>query len=458
MVGPKYKAPALPVTPAFKEPPPDQFKESKDWKQAEPGQPVLPPTWWDIFGDPQLTELEAKAAADNQDLKALEARFREARAAIRISRSAQFPSISVGPSINTLRDSSNKPYFPIPAKATGDFLLPFDLNYEIDLWGRIRRGVTAAKEQAQAVNDDLAAARLSIQAEVAYDYFEVRSADAQKRLLDDTVKAYSDAVQLTSNRFEGGAAPKSELAQAQTQLETARAEDTDIDTGRAEYEHAIAVLTGQPPAAFNLPPREAQLKIPSIPVGLPSQLLERRPDIAAAERRVAAANEQIGIARAAFFPTLSIGALAGLEGTSILNWFNWPSRFWAVGSTMTQTLFDAGRRRATSEVAIASYDETVAGYRETALQAFQQVEDNLAALRVLEKEAGQQHAAVGFAQESLQLATNRYQGGVDNYLQVITAQTIALSDERVEIDIQRRRMEASVLLVKALGGGWKPTP
>jgi NodT family efflux transporter outer membrane factor (OMF) lipoprotein len=454
-VGPKYARPSVPITPAFKEPPPDQFKESKDWQLAHPGQPDLPPDWWRVFGDPQLTELEEKAAAENQDLKAAEARFREARAMIKFNRSAQFPTISVGPGISSLRDSSNRPYFPANSASTGDFLLPFDLSYEVDLWGRVRRSVTAAREQAQATAGDLATAKLSIQAELAFDYFELRSADAQKRLLDDTVKAYTDALQLTTNRFEGGAAPKADVAQAKTQLETTRAQDTDIDAQRAQFEHAIAVLIGQPPASFSLAPRIESLKVPSFPVSIPSELLERRPDIAAAERRVAASNEQIGIARAAFYPTLSIGAAAGLEGTSLLNWFNWPSRFWAVGGSMTQTLFDAGRRRATSDAAIANYDATVAGYRETTLSAFQQVEDNLAALRVLEHEAVQQHDAVTSAEESLQIFTNRYQGGVDNYLQVITAQTIALTNERTEIDILRRRVEASVLLIKALGGGWK---
>ena len=453
MVGPKYSKPSVPMTAAYKEPPPESFKETKDWKTAQPGAPEISIKWWEIFGDPQLNALEEQVAPGNQDLKAAEARFREARALIRFNRAAQFPTISVGPSISSLRPSSNRPNFP-NSSATGDFVLPFDLSYEVDLWGRVRRTVAAAREATQASAADLAAATLSIQAEVAFDYFELRSADTQKRLLDDTVKAYADALQLTKNRFEGGAAPKSDVAQAQTQFDTTRAQDTDIGVQRAAFEHAIAVLLGKPPATFSLPAAPLDLHPPAIPVGLPSQLLERRPDIAAAERRVAEANEQIGIARAAFFPTLTLGAAAGLEGTSIVNWLNWPSRFWAVGATMTQTLFDAGRRRATSEAAIAGYDATVAGYRQTTLSAFQQVEDNLAALRILEEEGQQQRDAVAAAHESLQLFTNRYQGGVDNYLQVITAQTIALTNERTDIDILRRRMDASVLLIKALGGGW----
>jgi NodT family efflux transporter outer membrane factor (OMF) lipoprotein len=252
----------------------------------------------------------------------------------------------------------------------------------------------------------------------------------------------------------GGASPKSDVAQAQTQLDTTTAQETDIDVERAQYEHAIAVLLGKPPAQFSLTAEPLHAEPPVIPVGLPSQLLERRPDIAAAERRIEEANEQIGIARAAFFPTVMLSATGGFEGASILSWLNWPSRFWAVGPSLAETLFDVGRRRASSDVAIAGYDAAVATYRQTALTAFQQVEDNLAALRVLESEEKQQRDAVASAEESLQLFTNRYQGGVDNYLQVITAQTTALTSERYEIDIQRRRVDASVLLVKALGGGW----
>jgi NodT family efflux transporter outer membrane factor (OMF) lipoprotein len=454
MVGPKYSRPSAPMTPAFKEPLPDSFKETKDWKVGQPGAPSLSAKWWEIFGDPPLNALEEQVASGNQDLKVAEARFRQARAMIRVNRAAEFPTISTGPSIASLRDSGNKPYFPVPPASTGDFVLPFDFSYELDLWGRVRRTVNASREEAQASAADLATATLSIQAELAFDYFELQAADAQQQLLDDTVTAYTNALQLTVNRFEGGASPKSDVAQAQTQLENARAQDTDVGVQRAQYEHAIAILLGKPPAAFGEPPTPLSVEPPAIPVGLPSQLLERRPDVAASERRVAEANEQIGIARAAFFPTVTLGGSAGLEGTSILNWLNWPSRFWAVGPSLAQTLFDAGRRRATSDAAIAGYDAAVATYRETTLTAFQQVEDNLAALRILEREERQQRNAVASAQESLELFTNRYQGGVDNYLQVITAQTIALSDERNEIDIQRRRIDASVLLIKALGGGW----
>jgi NodT family efflux transporter outer membrane factor (OMF) lipoprotein len=454
MVGPKYVKPDTPMTTSFKEAPPESFKETKDWKFAQPGAPSLPAKWWEMFGDAQLTALEQQVVAGNQDLKIAEARFRHARALIRVNRASEFPTISTSPGIASLRNSQNQPYFALPAAATSEFVLPFDLSYEADLWGRVRRTVNTSREEAQAVAADLATATLTIQAELAYDYFELRAADAQKQLLDDTVKAYTDALQLTRNRFEGGAAPKSDVAQAQTQLDTALAQQTDIEVQRAQYEHAIATLLGKPPAAFSLAAKPLNPAPPVIPVGLPSELLERRPDIAASERRVQEANEQIGIARAAFFPSLTLGASAGFEGTSILNWLNWPSRFWAVGPSLAETFFDAGRRRAGSDAAIAGYDAAVASYRETTLTAFQQVEDNLAALRILENEDRQQRDAVASAQESLQIFINRYQGGVDNYLQVITAQTIALTNERNEIDIQRRRMDASVLLIKAVGGGW----
>jgi NodT family efflux transporter outer membrane factor (OMF) lipoprotein len=459
MVGPKYVKPSAPLAPEFKEQPPDSFKEVDGWKPAQPGDQALRGNWWEIFGDPQLNALEGELTLSNQDLKVAEARLREARATIRYNRSQEFPTISTSPSIANERESNNTPYFPASEAATnsntGAFTLPVDFSYEIDLWGRVRRTVNASKEEAQATAADLQTARLSLHAELAIDYFELRSADVQKQLLDDTVNDYTNALKLTQNRFEGGAAPKSDVAQAQTQLDGARVQDTDITVMRAQYEHAIATLIGKPPAKFSIAPApKTVLNLPVIPVGLPASLLERRPDIAADERRVAEANDQIGIARAAYFPTLSLGAEGGFAGTSAADWFNWPSRMWALGPQLSETLFDAGRRRAVSESATANYDGTVATYRQTALTAFQEVEDNLAALRILEKEAQQQHEATSSAQETLQLFTNRYEGGVDNYLQVITAQTVTLANERNDIDIQRRRMDASVLLVKALGGGW----
>jgi NodT family efflux transporter outer membrane factor (OMF) lipoprotein len=446
-VGPKYARPSVPTAPT------DAFKEVDGWKTAQPSDQLQRGAWWEIFGDSKLNELEAELTTSNQDLKVAQARFQEARALVRFNRASLYPTISTAPEIASIRDSANQPYLPATS-TTGQFVLPFDLSYEVDVWGRVRRTVAASREEAQATAADLETVSLSLHAELAYDYFELRSADAQQQLLDDTVKTYQESLQLTINRFEGGAAPKSDVAQAQTQLQTTEVQDTDVAVQRAAFEHAIAVLIGKPPAAFNIPASPLHVQPPDISAGLPSQLLERRPDIAAGERRVAEANEQIGIARAAYFPTIILSATAGLEGNSITNWFTWPSRFWAVGPTALETLFDAGRRRATSQGAVANYDATVAGYRETTLTALQQVEDNLAALRILEQEARQQQEATASAQESLQIFNDRYIGGVDPYLQVLTAQTIALQNERNDVDILRRRMDASVLLIKSLGGGW----
>jgi NodT family efflux transporter outer membrane factor (OMF) lipoprotein len=446
-VGPRYTRPTVPAAPT------DAFKETDGWKMAQPSDQMLRGKWWEVFGDSELNALENELILSNQDLKVANARFVQARAIVHFNRAAEFPTISTSPGIASLHDSANKPFFPT-TETTGDFALPFDLSYELDVWGRVRRTVSASREEAQATAGDLQTVSLSLHAELAFDYFELRSADAQKRLLDDTVKAYRDALQLTVNRFEGGAAPKSDVAQARTQLETTLVQDTDVSVQRAQFEHAIAVLLGKPPAALSLPASPLNLAPPGISAGVPSQLLERRPDIAAAERRVAEANDQVGIARAAFYPTIILSASAGLEGNSITNWFTWPSRFWAVGPSLFEPLFDAGRRHATSQAAQANYDATVANYRQSTLTAFQQVEDNLVALRILSQEAQQQKEATASAEESLQIFTDRYIGGADPYLQVLTAQTIALQNERNDVDILRRRMDASVLLVKALGGGW----
>ena len=457
MVGPKYTKPDAPSAPAFKET--SEPRAGDGWKVAQPSDGVLRKKWWETYDDVKLNELEDQVEPSNQTVKIAEANFRQARTAIRFNRSAEAPTIGTSPSIASIRASANQPYFPtnLANNGTGEFTLPFDLSYEVDLWGRIRRSVTAAREGAQASAADLATVLLSIHAEVAIDYFEVRSADAQEKLLNDTVSAYQEALELTQNRFQGGAAPKSDVAQAQTQLNAARVLATDIEVQRAQYEHALAILIGKPPAAFSLPPVPLNIQspqLPSVPVALPAQLLERRPDIAAAERRMAASNEQIGIAQAAYYPTLNLAAAAGLEGSSLLNWFNWPSRFWAVGPSLSETLFDGGRRRATTESARAGYDASVANYRQTVLTSFQQVEDNLVVLRELSTESAQQHEATASAEESLRLFQNRYAGGVDTYLQVVTSQTTALANERNDIDLMRRRLEANVLLIKAIGGGW----
>jgi NodT family efflux transporter outer membrane factor (OMF) lipoprotein len=459
MVGPQYKRPAAITTPSFKEEAPATQAEGSDgWKPGQPSDQKLKGDWWLMYQDQQLDTLEAQVNTANQTLKAAEANFRVARAAIGYARANEAPTIGVEPGASSVRESANEPYFltNLANNGTGNFVLPFDMNYEVDLWGRIRRSVTAAREQAQASAADIESVRLSLHAELATDYFGLRSADSQTKLLDDTVKAYQNALQLTQQRFNGGLALRSDVTQAEAQLDQAMVQRSDIEVQRTQFEHAIAVLIGKPPAALTIAPipLDVEMPMPAIPGLLPSELLERRPDIAADERRMAAANEQIGIAQAAYYPSLSLSALVGMQGTSALNWFAWPSRFWAVGSTFSETLFDAGRRRATTESARAGYDATVATYRQTTLGAFQQVEDNLAALRVLQAEAEQQHHATNAAIESLQTFNQRYEAGLDLYLEVITSQTAALADQRNDIDIRRRQLDASVLLIKALGGGW----
>ena len=457
-VGPKYVTPTVPMTDTFKEATPADYRTAGTWLPAQPSDQFSRGKWWQIFGDPELDTLEDELTTSNQNLKIAADRFSEARAMIGYQRASEFPTIGVGTNTSSLQDSAHQPYFLIPnPPPEGELQLSFDLNYEIDLWGRIRRTVAAAREEGQASAADLATVSLSLHAELAMDYIELRAADAQERLLDDTVKAYSDALRLTQNRLAGGYAPESDVAQAQTQLDTTRVQETDIGVMRAQYEHAIAVLIGKPPAAFSLPPAPLDLQPPEVPPGIPSELLQRRPDIAAAERRVAEANEQIGIAQAAYYPSLTFSALSGFEGTSAATMFGWPSLFWAVGTQVAQQLFDGGRRKAQSKIARAAYDASVATYRQTVLTAFQQVEDNLAALRILGDEAQQQREAVEAADKSLHIFTNLYVGGEDPYLQVITAQTVALMNQRNDVDIERRRMEASILLVKALGGGWNVT-
>jgi NodT family efflux transporter outer membrane factor (OMF) lipoprotein len=455
-VGPKYSRPSVTTPAAYKENSPQSPEQAGIWKPAQPSDQDLRGKWWETFGDPQLNALEEQVTVSNQDLKAAEARFREARAMVGFNRAAEFPTIAVGPSASYVKDSNNTPAFPttVSRNGAGDFLLPVDLSYEVDLWGRVRRTVAAAREETQATAADLATASLSLHAELAIDYFELRSADTQKEILNNTVKAYTDAYQLTETRFEGGASPRSDVAQAKTQLEDARVQDTDVAVQRAAYEHAIAVLMGKPPAEFSLAAAPLNLNPPVIPTAVPSELLERRPDIAAAERRVAEANEQIGIAKAAYYPTLSLNGSAGFESTHVANLLSGPNALWAVGPQLIETLFDGGRRRATSQAAWANFDAQTANYRQTTLTGFQQVEDNLAALRILEREGQQQRDATASADDWLEVSTNRYTGGVDNYLQVIIAQTTDLTNQRNEVDILRRRMDASVLLIKALGGGW----
>jgi NodT family efflux transporter outer membrane factor (OMF) lipoprotein len=454
MVGPKYSKPAALTAPADAGQPPAEFKESNGWKQAKPAEETLAQDWWRIFGNPELNGLEAQVDVSNQTIKAAEAQFRQARALVAESRAGLYPTISTNPGIGANRNSSTTALNVPGLGEYGNFVLPFDLTYELDAWGRIRRSIEAARADMQATAADLAAVRLSTHAELAIDYFEMRSLDAQKQLLESTLATYQKALDFNQNRFAGGLASGAEVAQARTQLETTRAQSIDVGAARAQFEHAIAILAGRSPESLSLAEAPLATAPPAIPTGIPSQLLERRPDIAAAERRMAAANEQIGIAQAAFYPTLQITASGGFQSGSIVDWFNWPSRFWALGPNALQTLFDAGRRRAAAEAAAAGYDATVADYRQSALNAFRDVEDSLATLRVLEQESDAQRVAVEAARHSLELSTNRYTGGLVTYLEVFTAQSTALANERIEVDLLRRRMDACVLLIKALGGGW----
>ena len=447
-VGPRYSRPSAPVPPAYKEEPPG-------WKTAQPSDQIARGKWWEIFGDQQLNGLEDQVTVGNQNLKAAFAQFQQARALVRFNRADHYPTVTAGVSGSRNHLSSNRGVATSLSKNTyTDITVPVNVSYEPDLFGRIRRTVEASRAGAQASAGDLESLRLSLQSDLAVDYFQLRTLDAEEHLLNDTVAAFEKALQLTQDRYRGGVASAVDVAQAQTQLETTRAQAIDVQVLRSQFEHAIATLIGQPASSFSIPVAPWTMPPPATPPGLPSDLLERRPDIAAAERRVAAANAEIGVARAAYFPVFTLSATGGYESSKITNLFTGPSGFVSAGASALVTAFDVGRRRALSEEARAAYDQTVANYRETVLTAFQEVEDNLAALRILENEAKTQDTAVAAAQHSLDLSTNRYKGGVVSYLEVITAQSIALTDERAAVDILRRRMTASVQLIEALGGGW----
>jgi NodT family efflux transporter outer membrane factor (OMF) lipoprotein len=448
VVGPKYHQPAVQAPPAY--------KEVGDWKPAQPNDQNLGGSWWTIFQDPQLNELEDQINVSNQNLKAAEAQFRQSRATLRYYRADYYPTVTTAPSATRQRTSSRRP----PPTSTfdgityNDFVLPFDVSYQADVWGRVRKNVESYREQAQASAADLATVNLSMHADLAVDYFQARSLDAEEQLLNTTVTQYEQALELTENRFQGGIASEVEVEQSKTILQTTRAQAIDVGVARAQYEHAVAILIGKPPAEFSLPPLPLTAPPPHIPLGMPSDLLERRPDIASAERLVASANAQIGVAKSAYYPTISLGASGGFESSAITTLINGPSGLWSIGLSAAETIFDAGRRRALTDQARAAYDSQVATYRQTVLNGFQQVEDNLAAVRILENEAKVQDEAVVAAQHSLDLSITRYKGGVTSYLEVITAQNAALTDEVTAVNILGRRMANTVLLIQALGGGW----
>jgi len=451
MVGPNYRRPPAAAPPTYKELPPAGSPQASEWAPAQPNDAMARGKWWEIYNDPELNALEEQVSVSNQNLIAAEAQFREAKFAVRIARSNLYPTVSGAPSIVNSRVTGTN-----SGNAYTTYELPVDVSYQADIWGSIRRSIVASAEAAQASDAQLENARLSYQAELAQDYFELRGTDGEKELLDTTVKSYQDYLKLTQERFDSGVASGSDVAQAQTQLETARAQMIDFDVARTQYEHAIAVLAGKAPADLSISAGGIKITPPPVPVGIPSNLLERRPDIAAAERQMAQANEQIGIAQSAYYPTLTLatGSGVGLGSADFLKWFSWPSRFFSVGPQLAETLFDAGRRHATVNQSQAAYDATVANYRQTVLTAFQQVEDSLAALRVLENEAKAEDDAVQAAQNSLDISTYQYKAGVVNYLTVITEQAILLQDQEQALNILTRRMSSSVLLIEALGGGW----
>ena len=451
-VGPDYVRPE-----AVKVMPP-AFKEISGWKVAEPKDDRIQGPWWQIYGDPLLNSLEDKVSVSNQNIKMAEAQFQQARALVMAARSAYFPTIGIGASFarstNSTTTTSNFVGIPIQRTNSSDYSLPVSASWEPDIWGKVRRSVESNRANAQASAADLAGAKLSYQTELAQDYFQLRALDAQKKLFDTSVALYEESLSLTTNRYNAGVASEADIAQADTLLKTTKAQAIDIGVLRAQLEHAVALLTGTPASSFSLPAGPLLASVPAVPVGVPSELLERRPDVAAAERQMAAANAQIGVAEAAYYPSLTLSASGGFQSSSWSKWLTWPSRFWSFGPSVEWTIFDGGLRKAQTEEARAAYDINVATYRETTLVAFQEVEDNLAALRILEDEAQALDEAVKSAQKATAITTNQYKAGTAAYLNVITSETAELGNERTAINVLGQRLNASVLLIKALGGGW----
>ena len=450
-VGPDYVKPAVSVPANYKE----AAADGTSWKIAQPGDRVSRGKWWAVYNDALLNALQDVVTSSNQDLKVAQSRYAQARALVEGARGNYLPTVSAGTSVSRLRNSANA-FGSTPSNVgpANSFRLPLDVSWELDIWGRVRRAVESSEASAQAFAADLETIKLSLQAELAVNYFLLRGIDSERLLLERTFVSYRKAFELTTNRHEGGIASDSDVAQAETQLKTAEAQAIDLRVRRAQLEHAIAVLIGKTPSEFSMPQVGLDTLPPDVPLVMPSALLERRPDIASAERQMASANAQIGVAKAAFYPTVSIGATAGFASSKASNWLDWPSRFWSIGPAAALTLFDGRRRRAVSDQAQAAYDGTVAAYRQTVLNAFQDVEDNLAELSILAEEAKIEAAAVTASRRAVAQITNRYEAGAASYLEVVVAQTFALTNERAAADISRRRMMASVRLIKALGGDW----
>ncbi|MGV8059175.1 MAG: efflux transporter outer membrane subunit [Smithellaceae bacterium] len=440
-VGPDYTRPDVTV--------PAAFKELKGWREAQPRDQEIPTKWWEAFGDSFLNSLEEQVNVSNQSVALAESQYRQALAQVQLARAGYFPTIGAGASFTRSAQAGdgNSP--------VNQHQVALNASWELDVWGKVRRQVEAGTASAEASFADLQAMRLSMQAELALNYFQLRTLDAQKKSLNDTVAAYERVLELTQNRYNAGVAAKADVVQAQTQFKSAQAQAMDVGIQRAQTEHAIALLIGKSPADFSLVPVEFKLPQLKIPISLPSDLLERRPDIASAERKMAAANAQIGVAKAAYYPSLSLSGSLGYLSADLATLFTTPHFFWALGPmTLAATVFDGGARQAQTKQTMAAYDGTVAYYRQTVLTGFQEVEDNLVALRILDEEAQVQEQAVNSARESVALTTNQYKAGVVGYLNVVTVQTIALANERTAISINGQRLKAAALLVKALGGGW----
>jgi NodT family efflux transporter outer membrane factor (OMF) lipoprotein len=456
---PKYAKPPVQTPAAFKEIPPE-FKEGSGWKIAQPGDDKIRAKWWEIYNDPQLNTLEEQVQVSNQSIASAEAAFRASRALVISARAALAPILSASPAFTNSRTSANTRtnistvQSSNSGRAVNNWFFPVDVSYTLDFWHRIRNTILVNTYQAQASAADVATALLTIQGELATDYFEIRELDAQRGLLEETVANYRQTLQLTETLFNAGIDSEEDVAQSQTQLDTALAQLTDVGVARATLEHAIATLIGKPASNFALPAMQFVATPPEVPVAVPSTLLERRPDIAANERLVAAANTEIGVVRAAYYPDVTLSGSGGFQAASFTKWFAWPSRFWSIGPQLSEEVFDAGIRRAQTDQARALYDQNVANYRQTVLTAFQAVEDQLSTLRILQNELAQQRTAIGSAQHSLDLSLTRYKTGVDSYLNIITAQNTVLTNRLTELQIRLRQMSASVSLVIALGGGW----
>jgi len=430
---------------------PAAYKEAGDWQKANPQDALIRGEWWKIFNDPRLDALEEQVNISNQNIVAAEAQYAQAYALVQAARSALFPTLSTTSSYTRSHGSSNTKE---GKSAVSDTLLNADVSWELDLWGKIRRTMEANRASAQASKSDLENIRLSAQAQLAQDYFQLCSLDTQKKILDDTLVIYQKFLTLTKNRYASGVAAESDVLQAQTQLEGTQAQSIDIGVQRSQMEHAIALLIGKPASDFSVPAMALPAAVPVVPAGLPSEILERRPDIAAAERTVAAANALIGVAESAYFPTLTLSASGSYGASDLSRIFSSPNPLWSVGPALAESIFDAGLRQAQTSQAKAVYEQDVANYRQTVLTAFGQVEDNLAALRILEQEAQVQDEAVRDAQKAVELETNQYKAGTVSALDVITTQATALADEKTSTTILGERLNACVLLIQYLGGGW----